>query len=407
MKRVTFSVSFFVKRARVGKNGEVSILLKVTVNKEKVELTINQKVKVDLWNASAEKAMGKDRESAEINSRLDTVRFRIMEIYREMELNVEDITARKIVDKYLGIDTSPKIMLLEIFREHNEKCQKLIGKDMSVSTVKRYETSYRHTEEFIRFNYKKDDIIIEDVNYQFVKDYEFFLKTERNCCHNSTMKYLKNFKKIIRIAIANEWLHKDPFMNFKMTFEEVEREFLEEQELAKIMNKEFDIERLSCVRDILIFCCFTGLAFSDVKTLSEEHLVTDNEGELWIRKSRVKTNNMCNIPLLDIPKQILEKYKNDPICQKKGVLLSVLSNQKMNTYLHEIAEVCGIKKDITTHMARHTFATVTCLANGVTLENVAKMLGHSNTKMTQQYAKVLDRSIMRDMKKVGNRLREK
>ncbi|MBK5721712.1 site-specific integrase [Dysgonomonas sp. Marseille-P4677] len=349
----TFKILFFVKRTRVAKNGEVPVQVKVTVNRERAEVSINLTVKPESWNAATEKAIGKDRKSVELNSRLDTVRFRLMEIYREMELNAEYITVRKIVDKYLGVETKPPIMLLEIFRDHNKKCQKLMGKDMSVSTVKRYETSYRHTEEFIKLNYQKEDIPIEDVNYQFVKDYEFFLKTERNCCHNSTMKYLKNFKKIIRIAIANEWLHKDPFMNFKVTFEEVKREFLEQHELEKIMSKEFKIERLSSVRDILVFCCYTGLAFSDVKTLSQEHLVTDNEDEFWIRKPRVKTNNMCNIPLLDIPKQILDKYRNHPICQKSGVLLPVLSNQKMNAYLHEIAEVCGIKKDITTHTARH------------------------------------------------------
>ena len=349
----TFKILFFVKRTRIAKNGEIPVQLKVTVNRERVEVSINLTVDPGHWNAATEKAIGKDRKSIELNSRLDTIRFRIMEIYREMDLNKDDITARKIVDKYLGVETTSKVMLLEIFKDHNERCLKLMGKDMSVSTVKRYETSYRHTQEFIKFNYQKDDIAVEDVNYQFVKDYEFFLKTERNCSHNSTMKYLKNFKKIVRIAIANEWLHKDPFMNFKVTLEEVEREFLEQHELEKIMNKKFDIERLSCVRDILVFCCYTGLAFSDVKSLSEEHIVRDNEGELWIRKPRVKTNNMCNIPLLDIPKQILEKYRDHPICHKKGVLLPVLSNQKMNSYLHEIAEVCGIKKVITTHTARH------------------------------------------------------
>lgn len=405
MKR-TFRILFFVKRTRIAKNGEIPVQLKVTVNRERVEVSINMTIQPDLWNVATEKSIGKDRKSVELNSRLDTIRFRLMEIYREMELNAEDITARKIVNKYLGIETKTKIMLLGIFRDHNEKCNKLIGKDMSASTVKRYETAYRHTEKFIRLNYKVDDIAIEDVNYQFIKDYEFFLKTERNCNHNSTMKYLKNFKKIVRIALANEWLKKDPFMNFRMTFEEVEREFLEQHELDTIMSKDFKIERLSCVRDILVFCCMTGLAFSDVKTLSKEHLVTDNEGELWIRKPRVKTKNMCNIPLLDIPKQILEKYEDHPICVKKGVLLPVLSNQKMNTYLREIADLCGIEKSISTHTARHTFATITCLANGVTLENVAKMLGHSNIKMTQQYAKVLDQSIMRDMKKVGNKLRK-
>lgn len=402
MKR-TFKILFFVKRSRVTKNGEVPVQLKVTVNKVRIEVSINLTVNPDVWNSSTEKAIGKDRKSIELNNRLDTVRFRLMEIYREMERNAEEITARKIVNKYQGVETEPKITLLSIFRDHNEKCKKLTGKDMSLSTVKRYETSYRHTEEFIKFNYKKDDIAIEDVNYQFVKDYEFFLKTEHNCNHNSTMKYLKNFKKIIRIAIANEWLQKDPFMNVKMTYEEVDRGFLEQHELEKIMNKEFEIERLSNVRDILVFCCFTGLAFSDVKTLSPEHLVTDNEGMLWIRKARVKTSNMCNIPLLDIPKKILEKYENHPICRKKNVLLPVLSNQKMNSYIREIADLCEIKKSITTHTARHTFATITCLANGVSLENVAKMLGHSNTKMTQQYAKVLDKSILRDMRKVGDK----
>lgn len=383
MKR-TFSVLFFVKRSRVTKNGEVAIQLKVTVNKEKIEVSINQTINPDLWNSSTEKATGKDRKSLEINSRLNSIRFRLMEIYREMEINGEDISARKIVNKYKGIETEPRITLLSIFQEHNERCHKLEGKDMSRSTIMRYETAYRHTQEFIQFQYKKDDVDIEEVNYQFVKDYEFFLKTERDCNHNSTMKYLKNFKKIIRIALANEWLKKDPFMNFKMTYEEVEREFLEYHELEKIMQKEFEIERLANVRDILVFCCFTGLAFSDVKTLSKEHLVTDNESALWIRKQRIKTNNMCNIPLLDIPQKILEKYETHPVCQKKGVLLPVLSNQKMNTYLREIADVCGIKKTITTHTGRYTFATVTCLANGVTIENVAKMLGHSDTKMTQQ-----------------------
>lgn len=356
MKR-TFKVLFFVKRTRITKNGEIPVQLKVTVNKERIEVSINQSIKSELWNSTAEKSMGKDRKSLEVNSRLDSIRFRLMEIYREMEINGEEITARKIVNKFQGIDTKLKITLLSIFKDHNEKCKKLIGKDMSLSTVKRYETSYRHTQEFMQFNYKKEDIDIEEINYQFVKDYEFFLKTERNCCHNSTMKYLKNFKKIIRIALANEWLKKDPFVNVKITFEEVEREFLELHELEKIIHKDFGIERLANVRDILVFCCFTGLAFSDVKTLSKEHLVSDNTGALWIRKQRVKTNNMCNIPLLEIPKRILDKYKSDPICLKKDVLLPVLSNQKMNSYLSEIADACGITKSITTHTARHTFAT--------------------------------------------------
>jgi len=189
MKR-TFKVLFFVKRSRVTKNGEVAVQLRVTVNKEKIEVTINQTINPVLWNSTTEKATEKDRKSLEINSRLDSIRFRLMEIYREMEISGEDITARKIVNKYKGIETESKITLLTIFQEHNERCHKLEGKDMSRSTIMRYETAYRYTQEFIQFQYKKDDVNIEEVNYQFVKDYEFFLKTERDCNHYIERKCL-------------------------------------------------------------------------------------------------------------------------------------------------------------------------------------------------------------------------
>lgn len=201
---------------------------------------------------------------------------------------------------------------------------------MTESTFKRYETSYRHTQEFIKYRYRQDDLNIEEVNYQFVKDYEFFLKTARLCNHNSTMKYLKNFKKIIRIALANEWLKKDSFYNIKLTYEEVDSVFLEDHEIQLIIDKKISTGRLAVVRDIFLFCCYTGLAFSDVKSLKKDHLSLDNDNAMWIRKRRVKTDNMCNIPLMDIPTAILDKYKEHPICIKKGLLLPVLCNQKMN-----------------------------------------------------------------------------
>ena len=225
----------------------------------------------------------------------------------------------------------------------------------------------------------------------------------KNCSHNTTTKYLKNFKKITNIALCNEHITKDPFAKISFHFEEVERDFLEDHELQAVINKEFTIERLANVRDIFVFCSLTGLSFSDVKQLKDEHIVRDNNGALWIRKRRQKTKNMCNIPLLDIPRNILDKYKGSLAC-KNGALLPVLTNQRMNSYLKEIADLCGITKQISTHTARHTAATTTFLANGVSIENVAKMLGHSDTKMTRHYAKVLDRSIMSDMQEVNRKL---
>lgn len=398
---MTFKILFYIMKTRVSKNGEVPVLLRVTVNGLRASTTTSLKVNPDLWHNAAGKSLGTDRKNEELNNTLDVIKVKVMKIYREMELDGVNVTAQKIINKYLGKDEKPKMTLLNIFKEHNERCAMLAGKDMSPATVERYKTCYRHTHEFIRSAFGKEDILLEEVNYKFITDYEFFLKTERNCCHNTATKYLKNFKKIIRIALANEWIKKDPFANIRFHLDEVEPDFLEDHEIKMIMEKPIKIERLAIVRDTFIFCCFTGLAFSDVKGLKQEHIATDNNGAKWIRKRRQKTNNMCNIPLLDIPKQILERYKEHPTCIKNGTLLPVPCNQKMNAYLKEIADICGIEKELTTHTGRHSYATSVCLANGVSMDNVAKMLGHSDTKMTRHYARVLDKSIMRDMTSVN------
>lgn len=407
MERQTFKILFFIKQSRIDRNGESPIRLRVTVNGERAESSTNYSVKPKLWHIGLGKSLGTDMISQELNNGLDVIKVRLMQMKRELEIDGEEITAQKIIQKYLGKDEKPKMTLLTVFHEHNERCIKLAEKgDMAPGTVERYKTSLRHTQEFINHCFGKNDVFLEEVNHKFIMDYEFFLKTERNCTHNTATKYLKNFKKITRIALTNEWLKKDPFANIRFHLDEVEPDFLEDYEIKKIIEKNIYIERLEVVRDTFIFCCYTGLAFSDVKGLKHEHLATDNTEALWIRKRRQKTKNMCNIPLLDIPKQILEKYKDHPQCKKYGTLLPVLSNQKMNAYLKEIADICGIEKELTTHTGRHSYATSVCLANGVTMENVAKMLGHSDTKMTRHYAKVLDKSIMRDMANVNEILKK-
>jgi len=377
-------------------------MLRVTANGLRAETSVNLKVDPSRWSALAGRLIGDTRRDDEQNARLDTIRLRVMKVHRQMELDGEPITAQKVIDKYLGRDSKPDIMLLDIFREHNERCRKLVGNGMAPATAKRYETSLRHTEAFIRFNYGKSDMALKEIDHKFIMDYEFYMRTERKCCHNSTVKYLKNFKKIIHLALSNELITRDPFMNIKYKFEEVDKDFLEDHEIKAIMEKPIAIARLAQVRDTFIFCCFTGLAFSDMKGLKPEHLFTDNSGALWIRKRRDKTGNMCNIPLLDPAKAILDKY-SDHLCRMKGILLPALSNQKMNSYLKELSTICGINKEITTHTGRHSFATSVALANGVSIENVAKMLGHSNTNMTRHYARVLDKSIMRDMAVVNSR----
>jgi integrase len=403
MERVTFKTLFYVKKTRVAKNGEVPVMLRVTVNGLRAETSINLKVNPKFWNAVAGKSIGDSRRDYEVNARLDTIRMRMMQIHREMEIDCEKISAQRVIDRYLGRDAKPVIMLMDLFREHNEKCRKLSGNGMAPGTVERYETSYKHTAAFIEQTYRKEDVPIAEVDHKFITDYEFWLRTERKCGHNSAVKYLKNFGKIIRIALANGYITRNPFANIKLRLEEVDRDFLEDHEIRTLIDKKITIERLAQVRDAFVFCCLSGLSFSDIKGLKPEHIVRDNNGALWIRKKRQKTGNMCNIPLLDPARDILDRYKDHPVCLERGVLLPVLCNQKMNAYLIELADICGITKKISSHTGRHSFDTSVALANGVSIENVAKMLGHSDTKMTRHYARVLDKSIMRDMQVVNGK----
>ena len=399
VKRNTLSVLFIIKKSKLLKNGEAPVCMRITVNKRVAEVMIKRSILADLWNQKKECSKGKDRVATELNHYINTVRAKVLQIHRELEIDNKTITADIIKDCFYGRDKVQR-SLLEVYAEHNEKCRALIGKEYTESTVTKFDTSINRLKEYIRSRYHRDDMMLAELDGQFIRDFDFWLKTDKHCQNNSALKYLKNLKKVVRIALANGWIKKDPFYGIRFKQEEVNVEFLSREELDILMNKEFAIKRLEQVRDIFVFCCFTALAFVDVQQLSREHLIKDNNGALWIRKARQKTNQMCNIPVLSIPQRILGKYEDNAECIKKGVLLPVISNQRMNAYLKEIADLCGIAKRLTTHVARHTAATVVFLANDVSMENVSKILGHSNIRMTQHYAKVLDSSIMREMRNV-------
>ena len=263
--------------------------------------------------------------------------------------------------------------------------------------MERYETSLKHTKNFLLWKYNISDISIEKIDYSFIMEYEFYLRSVRKCANNTAVKYIKNFHKIINICLANGWLTKDPFANYKSKVKEVIREYLTEREIQDLMEKELVSDRLELVRDIFIFSCFTGLAYIDVKQLSKDNIVLGIDGDKWINKNRQKTDTSSRIPILPTAQFIIDKYANHPVCVNEDKLLPIFSNQKMNAYLKEIATVCGINKELTFHIARHTFATTVTLSNGVPIETVSKMLGHTNLKTTQHYAKILDKKISEDM----------
>ena len=356
MRRNTFSVLFFIKRTRTNRNGECPILLRITVNGISQETLIGRTISPSAWDSMAGRAIGKDRISFEVNNYLDTMRAKIIQIHRQMEIDGLHVTSREIKDRIRGNGARPK-MLLDEFRKHNEQCRALIDTEYSPATVGRFDRVVRYLGEYMQTFYRIEDIALKEINHEFVANFEYYLKTEKQCGHNAVVKQLKCLKKITRLAIMNDWISKDPFINVKLREKTTEREFLETDEITMLMEKAFTVERLTQVRDVFIFCCFTGLAFTDVKQLKPEHIVKGKGGEVWIRKSRQKTKNMCDIPLLQIPLGIIEKYRDHPQCLKQGVLLPVMCNQRMNGYLKELADLCSIKKNLTTHIARHTFYT--------------------------------------------------
>lgn len=395
MDRNYFSILFFIKKSKLLKNGEAPICLRITINGQRAEVQIKRSVEVSLWNSNKECAIGKERKHQELNHYLETVRTKVLRIHRELEQDGKPITAEILKRHFYGEGESPK-MLLEVFREHNKKYRELLDKDVVLGTVLRYERTVRYLEEFMKEKYRFSDIPLKNINQEFVKEFEHFIKTEKDCAQNATVKYLKNLKKIIRNALVNKWMDDDPFVEIRFHQTASNREFLTEEELNKLIEKEFTILRMEVVRDIFVFCSLTGLAFTDVQHLKPEHIFRNMDGSYWIRKTREKTDNMCNIPLLDLPMKLIHKYQNHPECVRKGVVMPVPCNQRMNSYLKEIADICGIQKTLSTHIARHTFACL-AIANKVSTESIAKMLGHTDIRTTKIYARVLDRTVSDEM----------
>lgn len=403
MERKLFSVLFFIKRTKLRKNGEAPIVVRITHGKQSAEVQISRTVPVAQWSQTRCCSTGKGKQAGETNAYIEMVRVKLYQIHQELERQGGLYDVNTIKDTFAGKGVQERT-LYSIFKEHNDRCRALIGVDYELITIRRYDNCLKYLMETVRKQYNKEDILLCEMNTELVRNFEYYLKTERSCAQNTVIRYMKCFKKIIHMAIANEWISRNPFTGIKFHEVPVNKEFLTQDEIAVLIQKDYPVEKLNLVRDIFAFQIFTGLAYIDVFNLREEHIATDNNGKMWIRKSREKTNNMCNIPLLAIPQMLLEKYASHPECLKRGVLLPVLCNQTMNAYLKQIADLCGIRKHLSTHTARHTFASVIALANNVSLSNVAKMLGHSSTRMTQRYAKVLDSSIMRDMENVEHSL---
>ncbi|ALJ04088.1 recombinase [Pseudalgibacter alginicilyticus] len=393
----TFNLLFLIKKSKIKANGTAPIYLRITINGKPKEIASKRYVAPDLWDSKLQKVIGKSEEVKSLNRYLKTLEQQVYDTHHTILKDKITATSAVLKSKLQGVDDKQR-MLIPIFKDHNNKIKELVGKEYAPGTLERYKTSLKHTIAFLEWKYQISDINIAKINHAFITEYEFYLRSVRNCNNNTAVKYIKNFGKIIKICLANDWLDKNPFANYKAKVREVERVYLTEEEIQTILNKDFKTERLSLVRDIFLFSCFTGLAYIDVKNLTKLHISIGIDGEKWIFTHRQKTESASKIPILPVTQMIIDKYAQHPQCINENRLFPILSNQKMNAYLKEIAGVCEIEKDLTFHIARHTFATTVTLTNGVPIESVSKMLGHKNLRTTQHYAKILDKKVSEDMK---------
>lgn len=384
----------------------VPLYARVTVDGKRAEISLKKKLSLKKWDARSGFMKGSGDEVRITNRYINEVSNDLFEIFAGLNKSGAIITADEIKNKFIGqVELPPPSKtLLEAFDEHNRDVESLIGKDYVKGTLTKYKTIRSKVDEYIKYQYHKDDLFLEELDFTFISNFEKFLKIRSGIEHNTVMGYIKRVKRIMTIAVNNRWVMANPFMAFKCTTRKIMRSELTEKELYKLASKKFKVKRLEEVRDCFMFSCYTGYAFVDAQKLTPQHLVERNNGEMWIETSRTKTEITSNVPLLPQAKAIIDKYKNFETCIVSDKLLPMKSNQKMNAYLKEIADLCGINKNLTTHMARHTFATTVTLNNDVPIETVSKMLGHTKITTTQIYARIRENKISRDMSTLKEKL---
>ncbi len=397
-----FKVFFYARKNYVNKSGEIRVMVRIVLDGQKAQFSSKLTVNPDIWDSKLNMAVGDSTIAQLVNEKLHEIRMELNFHYKELSQQGIYFTVEKVRDVYLGVKAKVQ-MLLVVFKQHNEELKLRIGKDITAAGVQKYERTETRLGEFLRYQYKIEDIPLMEIDYNFIYSFETYLTTVWDCSVNTTAKYLQQLKHIIALAKNNGWIHSNPFANFKIRFKKVDRGYLTQDELTTIMQKKFAIKRLEQVRDIFIFSCFTGLAYVDMRNLNEKDIQKSFDGKLWIMKKRQKTDVQSNILLLNIPKRILEKYEG---IQHGNQLLPIISNQRLNSYLKEIADLCGIEKHLTFHLARHTFATTVTLAKGVPMETVSKMLGHTSIRTTQIYARITNSKIGNDMNELSKKMME-
>jgi len=406
MLATSFGLTFFLKTPRKETNFRI-IYLRITVDGVPKETSTRHRWDVTRWDQSKERALGNKEDARTINFFLETLEMKIQQYRTDLMYSGKPVTTEKLMDHVLG-KTALKNQIVQEFQKHNDELLALVQKgEYAIGTHVRFEIAKKHLKEYLRYKYNVEDMDFRELNFEFVKDYEFYLKTVKNISHNTAMKYITNFKKIVLLAIDKEIIATDPFNRFKAKKIKVHKKPLSSYELAQLENHTFSTPRLATVRDIFVFQCYTGLAYIDAFNLKKSDIKFGIDGEMWIITERQKTGSNINVPLLPKAKAVMERYHDHPLCLERNSVLPVTSNQKMNAYLKEIADLCGIESILNTHKARRTFGSTVTLNNDVPIHVVKELLGHQSVKQTEEYAITEQQSVGREMKQLQLRLNSK
>ena len=396
---MNFKVSFYLRSNYENKEGKSPVMLRIFLGGEMTNFgTTKIFVKKSLWSNATSRLRGRTTEALSVNAALDAISTTLYGIYRKYE-NDESLSLDLIRTVYFGKNRE-FTSFLPVFDKFLEDIKQRVGKTIGADSLQKYSVLRRHFAEFLMYKYSRKDIGLNEFTPAIVQDFHLYMSTVAGCAYNTSVKKVKTLKTITIYAQKRGFLLHDPFVNHHFHMEPVDRGFLTDEEILRVANKDLGIQRLELVRDIFIFSCFTGLAYIDVSNLTPDHIVTMDDKQ-WIMTKRQKTSVETNVLLLDIPRAIIAKYSHKTY--RDGKLFPVLTNQKTNSYLKEIADLCGIKKKLTFHLARHTFATMS-LSKGVPIESVSKMLGHTNIRTTQIYARITNKKIEHDMEQLSEKL---
>ncbi len=398
INKSSYNLSFKVRASKINKAGKAPIEVCVSLGDERVVFSTGKVVAIESWNKDKQCVRGVGPEAVVLNEFLKNMRVRIYEEELKLVKHGFAVTATLLRDSLMNkVELVKEETILGIFKKHNELQYQQIGIGVSKGTYANSKQGLDLLEKFIHQYYNRKDFFLRELNRDFIEEFRIWLLKVHKLSHNGAVKILALLKKVINRAVANNKMAFNPFATFKLERQTTSPDFLTEDELRKIINFNSPLPRLERTRDMFLFACYTGLSYIDVKTLKAEHLERDSQGRMWIKKKRVKTGVLSRIPLLPGAKILLDKYAGGE------TLMPIYSDKEVNLYLKDIAILCKIDKHVTYHTARHTFASTVTLANNVSLIVVSKMLGHSNVRMTEHYAKLVDNCIAEEMDKLmGN-----